>query len=160
MSLFRINDIRLNYNVQFKRISLTSGDDFISLTMRSFEIFMSMVKVKSSYDKIKLTQSTSELEILQLCGNFILHFQSSKNLLSKVIIKEYEAKQILDAQLKITEAIKKRNDNYITKTNIDKTGNELLTETNIDKKRKLDFEPESRLQIVSDTVDDFNFSIV
>ena len=146
MSLFRINDIRLNYNVQFKRISLVSGDDFISLTMRSFEIFMSMVKVKSSYDKIKLTQSTSELEILQLCGNFILHFQSSKNLLSKVIIKEYEAKQILDAQLKITEAIKKRN--------------ELLTETNIDKKRKLDSEPESSLQIVSDTVDDLKFSIV
>ena len=146
MSLFRINDIRINYNVQFKRISLVSGDDFISLTMRSFEIFMSMVKVKSSYDKIKLTQSTSELEILQLCGNFILHFQSSKNLLSKVIIKEYEAKQILDAQLKITEAIKKRN--------------ELLTETNIDKKRKLDSEPESSLQIVSDTVDDLKFSIV
>ena len=146
MSLFRINDIRLNYNVQFKRISLVSGDGFISLTMRSFEIFMSMVKVKSSYDKIKLTQSTSELEILQLCGNFILHFQSSKNLLSKVIIKEYEAKQILDAQLKITEAIKKRN--------------ELLTETNIDKKRKLDSEPESSLQIVSDTVDDLKFSIV
>ena len=159
MSLFRINDIRLNYNVQFKRISLVSGDDFISLTMRSFEIFMSMVKVKSSYDKIKLTQSTSELEILQLCGNFILHFQSSKNLLSKVIIKEYEAKQILDAQLKITEAIKKRNE-LLTKTNIDKTGNELLTEKSIDKKRKLDFEPESSLQIVSDTVDDLNFSIV
>ena len=154
MSLFRINDIRLNYNVQFKRISLVSGDDFISLTMRSFEIFMSMVKVKSSYDKIKLTQSTSELEILQLCGNFILHFQSSKNLLSKVIIKEYEAKQILDAQLKITEAIKKRNE-LLTKT-----GNELITETNIDKKRKLDSEPESSLQIVSDTVDDLKFSIV
>ena len=154
MSLFRINDIRLNYNVQFKRISLVSGDDFISLSMRSFEIFMSMVKVKSSYDKIKLTQSTSELEILQLCGNFILHFQSSKNLLSKVIIKEYEAKQILDAQLKITEAIKKRNE-LLTKT-----GNELITETNIDKKRKLDSEPESSLQIVSDTVDDLKFSIV
>ena len=154
MSLFRINDIRINYNVQFKRISLVSGDDFISLTMRSFEIFMSMVKVKSSYDKIKLTQSTSELEILQLCGNFILHFQSSKNLLSKVIIKEYEAKQILDAQLKITEAIKKRNE-LLTKT-----GNELITETNIDKKRKLDSEPESSLQIVSDTVDDLKFSIV
>ena len=142
MSLFRINDIRLNYNVQFKRISLVSGDDFISLTMRSFEIFMSMVKVKSSYDKIKLTQSTSELEILQLCGNFILHFQSSKNLLSKVIIKEYEAKQILDAQLKITEAIKKRNDNYITRTN-----------NCIDKKRKLDSELESSQQIVSNTLE-------
>ena len=142
MSLFRINDIRVNYNVQFKRISLTSGDDFISLTMRSFEIFMSMVKVKSSYDKIKLTQSTSELEILQLCGNFILHFQSSKNLLSKVIIKEYEAKQILDAQLKITEAIKKRNDNYITRTN-----------NCIDKKRKLDSELESSQQIVSNTLE-------
>ena len=145
MSLFRINDIRLNYNVQFKRISLVSGDDFISLTMRSFEIFMSMVKVKSSYDKIKLTQSTSELEILQLCGNFILHFQSSKNLLSKVIIKKYEAKQILDAQLKITEAIKKRNDNYITRT---------VTSNNcIDKKRKLDSEPESSQQIISNTLE-------
>ena len=152
MSLFRINDIHVNYNVHFNRISLASGDDFISLTMRSFEIFMSMVKVKSSYDKIKLTQSTSELEILQLCGNFILHFQSSKNLLSKVIIKEYEAKQILDAQLKITEAIKKRNE-LLTKT-----GNELLTERNIS--RKLDSEPESSLQIVSDTVDDLKFSIV
>ena len=132
----------MNYNVQFKRISLTSGDDFISLSMRSFEIFMSMVKVKSLYDKIKLTQSTSELEILQLCGNFILHFQSSKNLLSKVIIKEYEAKQILDAQLKITEAIKKRNDNYITRTN-----------NCIDKKRKLDSELESSQQIVSNTLE-------
>ena len=145
MSLFRINDIRLKYNVQFKRISLVSGDDFISLTMRSFEIFMSMVKVKSSYDKIKLTQSTSELEILQLCGNFILHFQSSKNLLSKVIIKEYEAKQILDAQLKITEAIKKRNDNYITRT--------VSSNNCIDKKRKLDSELESSQQIVSNTLE-------
>ena len=145
MSLFRINEIRLNYNVQFKRISLTSGDDFISLSMRSFEIFMSMVKVESSYDKIKLTQPTSELEILQLCGNFILHFQSSKNLLSKVIIKEYEAKQILDAQLKITEAIKKRNDNYITRT---------VTSNNcIDKKRELDSELETSQQFVSNTLD-------
>ena len=140
MSLFRINDIHVNYNVHFNRISLASGDDFISLSMRSFEIFMLMVKNKSPYDKIKLTQCTSELEIIQLCGNFILHFRSTRNLLSKIIIKEYEAKQILDAQLKITEAIKKRNDNYITKTNIDK-------------KRKLDSEPESSLQIVSDTVD-------
>ena len=147
MSLFRINDIHVNYNVHFNRISLASGDDFISLSMRSFEIFMSMVKDKSPYDKIKLTQCTSELEIIQLCGNFILHFRSSRNLLSKIIIKEYEAKQILDAQLKITEAIKKRNE--VTKTVSSNNCN--------DKKRKVELSNHQVEQ--SNTVDDITANV-
>ena len=62
-----------------------------------------------------------------------------------MIIKEYEVKQILDAQLKITEAIKKRNDNYITRT--------VSSNNCIDKKRKLDSELESSQQIVSNTLE-------
>ena len=112
MALTTINNIRVNYNVIFDRLSIVSTKDFVSLTQRSFNIFMNMIKSKSLYDKIILTQSKSELEILQLCGNFVLRFQSFRNFTNIIIIKEKEANHIFNNQFKINEAIESMKQNH------------------------------------------------
>ena len=138
MALTTINNIRVNYNVIFDRLSIVSTKDFVSLTQRSFNIFMNMIKSKSLYDKIILTQSKSELEILHLCGNFVLRFRSFRNFTNIIIIKEKEANHIFNNQFKINEAIESMKQNHYNReesVDIEKLGM-------INKKRCLDISEE------------------
>ena len=152
MALFKVNNLKLNYNPSFNRISITSGDEFISITLRSFELFMLMIKTPTAYDRIITAQSGSELEIIQLCNNFVFRFQSSRNLTNYLIIKAEDAKSIFDSQFNILNSIKKRKQIYFERR--ENIGDSKILRKFIDshdrKKMKLNVADVSRVNVSSE----------
>ena len=78
MNLFKYQNLQLHYNNILKRISVNKDDEFMSLTLSTFKLFLTLAKDDSDVNRIQVTQNGSDIEILKLYGNFMLTMQSWK----------------------------------------------------------------------------------
>ena len=57
MSIFSSGNLKINYSPVFNRLSLVSSDEFISLSVYTFSIWLRMIENESSFDKISVNQN-------------------------------------------------------------------------------------------------------
>ena len=97
MNLFNYQGVQIYYNNSLKRVSINKDGEFMSLTLSTFKLFLTLAKIDSDVDRIRVTQEGSEIDILKLYGNFMLTAHSrnynstitiSKKIIDRLIINE------------------------------------------------------------------------
>ena len=52
--MFRNDEIRIDYNAQMRRFSLTKNKEWLSITHASFHVMMVTMDIKSDFDRVVL----------------------------------------------------------------------------------------------------------
>ena len=102
MVLFQFEDLKLNWSVHMRRYSLSKNDQWVSLSPSSLKVFISLIGNNVNYNKVVITQTNSEIAIIQLMGNYLIQY-SGKNICSSIIINESMSKKILENSDRILE---------------------------------------------------------
>ena len=103
MNLFNYQGLQIYYNNSLKRVSINKDGEFMSLTLSTFKLFLTLTKTDSDVNRIKATQNGSDIEILTLYGNFMLTMLSLKHH-STICIP----KQIMDVLIRNNDSIELR----------------------------------------------------
>ena len=82
---------------------MNKDNEFMSLTLSTFKLFLTLTKTDSDVNRIKATQNGSDIEILTLYGNFMLTMLSLKHH-STICIP----KQIMDVLIRNNDSIELR----------------------------------------------------
>ena len=82
---------------------MNKDNEFMSLTLSTFKLFLTLAKTDSDVNRIKVTQNGSDIEILTLYGNFMLTMLSWKYH-STICI----SKQIMDIRIRNNDSIELR----------------------------------------------------
>ena len=90
------DEVRIDYNAQMKRFSLSRNDDWLSFTHTSFRVMMVMMDETNEYDRIVVNQLSSQLEIIKNFKNFMLEFKC-KNFTSVIVMCESTMKALYNA---------------------------------------------------------------
>ena len=108
MALFNKNGVKIAYNANFRRLAITCGTDFVSISPEIFQIWKKVSELDSDYEKLTIDQNGSTIEILKLCGNISLKFLSCKNFASQIILRENIVKAIFAQYNHIITSIHKK----------------------------------------------------
>ena len=103
MNLFNYQGLQIYYNKSLKRVSMNKDNEFMSLTLSTFKLFLTLAKTDVDVNRIKVTQNGSDIEILSLYGNFMLTMVLWKNR-STICI----SKQIMDILIRNKDSIELR----------------------------------------------------
>ena len=97
MNIFQYQNLQIIYNNSLKRIAIAKDEEYLSLTLAKFKLFLTLAKIDSDVNRIRVTQEGSEIDILNLYGNFMLTAHSwnynstitiSKKIIDRLIINE------------------------------------------------------------------------
>ena len=109
MSIYTKGSITINFNNYFNRLAITSCDEFISLSLNSFNIWMKLIEMNSNYDCLTISQNGGgTIEMVSLFGSYSIKFNSCKNLTSHILISKNDAGSIYSQRNYILSEIKKR----------------------------------------------------
>ena len=103
MNLFNYQGLQIYYNNSLKRVTINKDGEFMSLTLSTFKLFLTLAQTHSDVNRIKATQNGSDIEILTLYGNFMLTMLSLKQH-STICIP----KQIMDVLIRNNDSIELR----------------------------------------------------
>ena len=123
MSLFKNEEIKIDYNAQMKRFSILKNEEWISITHTSFRVMMVMMDAKSDFDRVVVNQQSSHLEIIQILKNFMLEFKC-KNFTSIIVISNTTMRAIYNVHNDILKVVNSKNNVYSERSNIQ--GNSIL----------------------------------
>ena len=77
-----------------KRLSICKTDEWVSISVSAFNLWMVLIEGDDDYNEISIKQNNSYIEIKKLMQNFVISF-IGKSVSSYVVISEYEAKRLL-----------------------------------------------------------------
>ena len=110
MALYNRAGVKITYNQHFDRLAITVGDEFVSVSISIFKMWMKLCELDTEYEKFSMEQNGGKVEVLKMCGNISLKFISCKNFCSQLVIKRDTARHIFEQQHRILDNIRKKHD--------------------------------------------------
>ena len=98
MALYNRAGVKITYNQHFDRLAITVGDEFVSVSISIFKMWMKLCELDTEYEKFSMEQNGGKVEVLKMCGNISLKFISCKNFCSQLVIKKDTARNIFEQQ--------------------------------------------------------------
>ena len=123
MSLFKNEEIKIDYNAHMKRFSILKNEEWISITHTTFRVMMIMMDTMNDFDRVVVNQQSSHLEIIQILKNFMLEFKC-KNFTSIVVISNTTMRAIYNVHNDILKIVNSKNKMYSERSNLQ--GNSIL----------------------------------
>ena len=123
MSLFKNEEIKIDYNAHMKRFSILKNEEWISITHTTFRVMMIMMDTMNDFDRVVVNQQSSHLEIIQILKNFMLEFKC-KNFTSIVTISNITMRAIYNVHNDILKIVNSKNKMYSERSNLH--GNSIL----------------------------------
>ena len=97
MNVYRSSFLTIDYCKTRKRFSFsTTNNEWMSLTVNSFKIFLAMIDNSYDYQNVQIKQSGSEIQIVKLFKNMVIIFTSlsAKRSYSKIQITNDQLQDI------------------------------------------------------------------
>ena len=142
MNIFRSENFNFDYNKFMNRLTITKGNEWISLSITSFNIFLNIVENSSSYERVIIRQNGSDVEVTCLMKNYNLTL-TCKNFTTFLNFSELEGNLIRENIKIIKENLHKLKSIAIDgekKNEVPKnTKTKMITQTE-HKKRRLNYE--------------------
>ena len=118
MSVYLSENLKINYSSIFDRLSLIVDNEFISLSITSFSIWMILIEQGGPYERIIINQSGIDIIFTQISGCFAINFNSVRGIFNRIILSKDETLKMLNNKVKIFEIIEnlrnKQRKNIIT----------------------------------------------
>ena len=115
-------NLKINYSSIFDRLSLIVDNEFISLSITSFKIWMILIEQGGPYERVIINQTGSDIIFTQINGCFAINFNSVRGIFNRIILSKDETLKILNNKAKIFEIIEnlrnKQRKNVITNEEI------------------------------------------
>ena len=92
-NMFKDRDISISYNSILNRFSLAKNDEWISISITTFYVWMGMLDVETDYEHVIIDQNPSTVEITKIFSSINLKFKS-KNYISCISLKEETVRKI------------------------------------------------------------------
>ena len=85
MNLLAKEDIKIDFSARLNRFSISKKDEWISISPCTFKMLVSLIDVDSDYERIKIFQNGSEVEIVKLYCNYVLSF-NCKSIRTSIVL--------------------------------------------------------------------------
>ena len=95
MNIYRADDTRFDFNKHLNRVNLTKGNEWISLSLTSFDIFLNLIQNDSIVEKVIIRQNGGDIEVLSLMKNYLVTLVC-KNFTTYVTFPEIDGNKIRD----------------------------------------------------------------
>ena len=92
-NMFKDRDISISYNSILNRFSLSKNDEWISISITTFYVWMGMLDVETDYEHVIIDQNPSTVEITKIFSSINLKFKS-KNYITCISLKEETVRKI------------------------------------------------------------------
>ena len=110
MALYNRAGVKITYNQHFDRLAITVGDEFVSVSISIFKMWMKLCELDTEFEKFSMEQNGGKVEVLKMCGNISLKFISCKNFCSQLLIKKDTVRNIFEQQHRILNCNRKNHD--------------------------------------------------
>ena len=80
MNIFRHAELSIDFNDKLQRVSLQSDIGWVSLTLSSFRLLISLLKFGSKYEKVSIDQICSSVSFTGINGEYIVEFKSKSHI--------------------------------------------------------------------------------
>ena len=105
MSIYPTEKLKINYSPIFDRLSLIAGEDFISLSITSFYLWMVLIEQDSDFERLNVNQQGSDVIFTKINGSFAIHFNSLRAIFNRIILPKEEVDKILESKPEILKKI-------------------------------------------------------
>ena len=93
VNLIKYDGFKIDFNSYINRLSISKGNDWVSISPLAFKIWISLFDFDSKYEKVNLKQDGCSIEIIKLAKNSLLSI-SNKSFISSVAVTETEFEKI------------------------------------------------------------------
>ena len=87
MNIFKKDGVRIDFSSRLNRFSISQNTEWISLSPTTFHLLLCLLQTDSNYERVRIQQNGSEVEILKLNENYLLTF-SSRSINSSISLKK------------------------------------------------------------------------
>ena len=87
MNIFKKDGVRIDFSSRLNRFSISQNTEWISLSPTTFHLLLCLLQSDSNYEKVRVQQNGSEVEILKLNENYLLTF-TSRSINSSINLKK------------------------------------------------------------------------
>ena len=87
MNIFKKDGVRIDFSSRLNRFSISQNTEWISLSPTTFHLLLCLLQTDSNYERVRIQQNGSEVEILKLNENYLLTF-SSRSINSSINLKK------------------------------------------------------------------------
>ena len=129
MHLYQNGDIKIRSAKISKYVTVSNRQNWILLDNFVFQLWLNIVNNDSDYERAVIHKSNGQIEILNICGNFMLCFSSGRGFQNNVLVRKDQCKHILQNRSLI---LKNYNENLL-KTELPGNVSKNVTENNITK---------------------------
>ena len=102
MASFEIEDFKISFSRHMRRFTLTRSDQWLSLSLTSMKILLSLLENDSNHNRVTISQGNSEVLIENILQNYLIRF-TGRNITSTIIINGNITKKMLENGGKIIQ---------------------------------------------------------
>ena len=110
MHLYHNCDIKIRSAKYSKYVTVSNRQNWILLDNFVFQLWLNFVNDNSDYERAVIHKSNGQIEIINICGNFMLSFSSGRGFHNNVLVRKDQCKHILQNKASI---LKNYNENLL-----------------------------------------------
>ena len=88
MLLYQNGDIKIKSAKNSNHLTLSNETSWILLNFSEFHLWLNFISDNSDYERAVLHKPNGQIEILNICGNFMLIFSSGRGFFTKVLVRK------------------------------------------------------------------------
>ena len=88
MLLYQNGDIKIKSAKNSNHLTLSNETSWILLNFSEFHLWLNYISDNSDYERAVLHKPNGQIEILNICGNFMLIFSSGRGFFTKLLVRK------------------------------------------------------------------------
>ena len=104
MLLYQNGDIKIKSAKNSNHLTLSNETSWILLNFSEFHLWLNFISDNSDYERAVLHKPNGQIEILNICGNFMLIFSSGRGFFTKLLVRKKQCHHILQNRSRILES--------------------------------------------------------
>ena len=104
MLLYQNGDIKIKSAKNQNHLTLSNKTSWILLNFFEFQLWLNFISDNLDYERAVLHKSYGQIEILNICGNFMLIFSSGRGFFTKVLVRKEQCHHILQNRSRILKS--------------------------------------------------------
>ena len=134
MHIYQHGDIKIRSAKYSKYVTVSNRQNWILLDNFVFQLWLNFINDNSDYERAVIHKSNGQIEILNICGNFMLSFSSGRGFNNNVLVRKEQCEHILKNKRCI---LKNYNENLLkSESQVDTSKN--VPENNITKNQPVE----------------------
>ena len=105
MLLYQSGEIKIRSSKFTKYLTISSVKNWILVDEVVFQLWLKLVKDNKEYERVVIHKPNGQIEILNICGNFVLNYSSGRGFYNTVLLRKDQCKHILQNKCNILKGL-------------------------------------------------------